>query len=268
MEVPLAWIDKGIMHVPWVHRRTIPYLNKTIYRRWVGGWKVSWHHRMNRWCLLCHLLGCLIRPFCFSGQPGFLIGRSHTMVFLLAYLERNWSKVGLALTSWPCVLYVLCSYISFFALCGGRRLWPWADCPTESIEPFAWAPDGPRLGLKLSVMLNLGSHARLLNWVCPPAPLDMLVFLSGAFRAIPPCDMFDVRGSPMTMLLPCLYRPFPAGPRLFFLWVYLTQNGCVYLHLLKINRPSFMAIVSVDEKYYNHGGMGKRIMPLAISMSL
>jgi hypothetical protein len=114
MEVPAAWIDKGIMHVPWVHHCTIPYLNKTIYRRWVGGWNVSWHHRMNRRCLLCHLLGCLIRPFCFSGQPGFLIGRSRIMAFLLGYLDSNWSKVGLALTSWPCALYVLCSYISFF----------------------------------------------------------------------------------------------------------------------------------------------------------
>jgi hypothetical protein len=41
----------------------------------------------------------------------------------------------------------------------------------------------------------------------PQAPPDLLVFLSGAFRASPPCDIFDVRGSPMTMLLAPIWAP-------------------------------------------------------------
>jgi hypothetical protein len=36
----------------------------------------------------------------------------------------------------------------------------------------------------------------------PPTPPDLLVFLSEAFRAIPPCDIFDVRGSPMMRFFP------------------------------------------------------------------
>jgi hypothetical protein len=72
MGVPPAWIDKGTMHVPWVYCTTIPYLNMTMHRRWVGGWKESWRHRMNRRCLLRRLSGRFIRPFCFSGWPGFL----------------------------------------------------------------------------------------------------------------------------------------------------------------------------------------------------
>jgi hypothetical protein len=48
-----------------------PILNRTIYRR-VGGWKASWHHRMNRRCLLHRLLGRFVRSFCFSWWPWFL----------------------------------------------------------------------------------------------------------------------------------------------------------------------------------------------------
>jgi hypothetical protein len=64
MEMPLALIGKGTMHLPRVHCRTIPYLNKTIYHQWVGGWKISWHQWMNRHCLLCCLLGRFIGTFC------------------------------------------------------------------------------------------------------------------------------------------------------------------------------------------------------------
>jgi hypothetical protein len=71
MEVPPTWIDKGSAHIPWVHHRTIPYLNGTIYQRWVGRWKASWHHRMNRRCLLCRLSSHFVRPFCFSRWQGF-----------------------------------------------------------------------------------------------------------------------------------------------------------------------------------------------------
>jgi hypothetical protein len=35
----------------------------------------------------------------------------------------------------------------------------------------------------------------------PPLPLDLLVFLSGAIRAISSYDIFDMRGSPMMMFL-------------------------------------------------------------------
>jgi hypothetical protein len=82
---PLAWIDKGTMHVPWVHRRTIPYLNKILYWRWVGWWKACWYHKMNRRGLLRRLSGRFIRSFYFSGWPEFLCCRSHRTIFLLAY---------------------------------------------------------------------------------------------------------------------------------------------------------------------------------------
>jgi hypothetical protein len=72
MKVPPAWIGKRTMRAPWVHRRTISHLSRTIYRWWLGGWKVSWHHRMNMWCLLCRLLDYFIWSLCFSGWPWFL----------------------------------------------------------------------------------------------------------------------------------------------------------------------------------------------------
>jgi hypothetical protein len=141
----------------------------------------------------------LFGRFVLAGDRGFFVGRSHRITLLLAYLESNSSNVGPALTSRPCVL---CPYVSFFTLSGGQRLWLWADCPTESDGPSTWAPDSPRLGLKQSMMLELGSFARLLNWACPSVPLDLLVFLSGTFQAIPSCDTLNVRGSPMMMFLP------------------------------------------------------------------
>jgi hypothetical protein len=122
MEVPPAWIDKGSTHVPWVHRHTSLYLNRTTHRRWVGWWKASCHDRMNRRCWSRHLSGCFTWSFCFRGWPGFFVGRSHKTTFLLAYLASNWSKVGPTFTSRPSASCWLCPCVSFLALCGGWRL--------------------------------------------------------------------------------------------------------------------------------------------------
>jgi hypothetical protein len=122
---------------------------------------------------------------------GFFGGRLRRMTFLLAYMKSNWSKVGTTFTSRPCALHVLCPYSPLFALCGGRCLCPWADCP-------AWLAE-PSVGAGQSVMLEVGTFARLLNWACPLTPPDLLVFLSETFWAIPPCDIFDMLGSPMIM---------------------------------------------------------------------
>jgi hypothetical protein len=64
----------------------------------------------------------LFDRFILAGDRGFFVGRSCRTTFLLTYLEINWSKVGPTLSSQPCVLYVLFPCITFFALCGGRRL--------------------------------------------------------------------------------------------------------------------------------------------------
>jgi hypothetical protein len=74
----------------------------------------------------------------------------------------------------------------------------------------------------------------------PPAPSNLLVFLSGAFRAILSYDMFDVRGSPVTMLLP-LSAIF--GRTTTFLlvgllyWQEMVVSTCISW---KTNRPSIM----------------------------
>jgi hypothetical protein len=258
MEVPLAWIDKGTMHVPWVHRRTIPYLNWTIYRRWVGGWEASWHHRRIGDACCVAYRAILFGRF-LAGDRGFFVGRSHRMTFLLAYLESNWSKVGLALTSRPCVL---CPCISFLALCGGWRLWPLAECLAKSAWPFTWAP---RVGAGQSLMLELGSFARLLDWACPLVPPDLLVFLSGAFREISSCDLFDVRRSPVMMFCLCLYRPLRLNQDLFACGFYCIERKwfCVHLHLLKSQLALIYSWLYLSTKNITIiGGMGKRIMPL------
>jgi hypothetical protein len=97
------------MYVPWVHRRIIPNLNRTIYWRWVGGWKISLYHWMNRRCLLCHLSG----RFVLAGDQGFFVGCSRR-TFLLAYLVSNWLKVG-QLWSADHVRYI--AHASPFKLC-------------------------------------------------------------------------------------------------------------------------------------------------------
>jgi hypothetical protein len=66
-------------------------------------------------------------------------------------------------------------------------------------------------------------------------PPDLLVFLSGAFLAIIPCDVFEVRESPMTMFLAFTFIGH-FSPNQYFLLansIILTGNGCVYLHILK-----------------------------------
>jgi hypothetical protein len=72
MKVPPSLNRQRELHAPWVHHRTIPYLNRTIYRRWICGWKASWYDKMIRQCLLRHLLGRFTRTSCFNGWPGFL----------------------------------------------------------------------------------------------------------------------------------------------------------------------------------------------------
>jgi hypothetical protein len=73
---------------------------------------------------------------------------------------------------------------------------------------------------------ELCSAARL---SLPPAPPDLLVFLSEAFRAISSCDIFDVRGSPMTMFLPLPLLVTSGQTKIFLLVgsIVLTGNGCV-----------------------------------------
>jgi hypothetical protein len=90
MGVPPNLNRQRSMHVPWVHRCTIPYLNRIMHHRWIGGWKVCWHY----WWIgdACYvtfraaLFGCFVR--------GFFASRLHRTAFLLAYLESNRSKVG------------------------------------------------------------------------------------------------------------------------------------------------------------------------------
>jgi hypothetical protein len=128
------------------------------------------------------------------------------------------------LTNRPCVLYVLWPRVSFVALCGGRRLWLWEVNRTVCMSigwsaPKAWTVCDARVR-------ELCSAARL---SLSPAPSDLLVFLSGAFRAIPPCDILDVRGSPMMMFLP-LSLSAVSGQTKTFLFassIALTGNGCV-----------------------------------------
>jgi hypothetical protein len=69
----------------------------------------------------------------------------------------------------------------------------------------------------------------------PPAPPDLLVFLSEAFRAIPPCDIFDVRGSPMMMFFPLPLSATSSRTKTLLLAssIVLIGNGCVHLHLPK-----------------------------------
>jgi hypothetical protein len=72
------------MYAPWVHRRTIPHLNRTIYRRRLDGWKVSWHHRMNRRCLLRRLPG----RFVLADDQGFSVDRSQNNLLASIFREQ------------------------------------------------------------------------------------------------------------------------------------------------------------------------------------
>jgi hypothetical protein len=78
----------------------------------------------------------------------------------------------------------------------------------------------------------------------PPTPSILLVFLPGAFWVTTPRDIFDVQGSPMTMLLP-LSLPVTWGQTKIYLFagsIILTENGSVSTCISwKFNRPSFMA---------------------------
>jgi hypothetical protein len=186
----------------------------------------------------------LLARFVLVGDRGFFVDRSSITAFLPAYLASNWSKVGLAFTSRPCASCWLCPCVSFLALCGRWCLWPWADYLAKSAGLSVWAPDRPRIGVRLSAMLGSGYRARLLNWVCPLAPLDLLVSLFGAFRAISSYNIFDVRGSLMMMFSPL---PLSATSRRTKISLHvdsmiLTGNGCVSTCISwKANRPSFMA---------------------------
>jgi hypothetical protein len=159
--------------------------------------------------------------FVLAGDRGFFVGWSHRTTFLLAYFWEQLikSRVGFDQPN-MCVMFALPKCPLFFFV---WRLtpWAWADYPAESAGPSVWAPDRLCVGARPSAMLGSGCRARLLNWAYPSVPPDLLVFLSGAFRAIPPCDMFDVWWSPITMLSLLPLSAILAEPRLFCLWVLL-----------------------------------------------
>jgi hypothetical protein len=94
----------------------------------------------------------------------------------------------------------------------------------------------------------------------PLVPPNLLVFLSGAFRAIPPCDILNVRGSPMAMFLPLPLSSTSNRTQTFL---------HVHLHLLKNQSALIYGWLYLSTKnVITIGGMGKRIMPLAVSTSL
>jgi hypothetical protein len=187
---------------------------------------------MNRWCLLWRLSCRFIQPFCFSKWLGFFVDRSRRTVFLLAYLESNWSKVGLALTSRPCVLYLLCPCVPFF-LC--------VEADTPGFGRAIWFSQPDRLLEHRTVRdARVREPCSAAQLSLPPAPPNLLVFLFEAFRAIPHCDIFDVRGSPMMMFCFYLYQPFPAELRFFTCGFYFIDRKWLCLHISwKINRTSF-----------------------------
>jgi hypothetical protein len=105
----------------------------------------------------------------------------------------------------------------------------------------------------------------------PPVSSDLLVFLFGAFQAISSCDIFDVRGSPMTMFLPLPLSATLGRTKTFLLVgsIVFTGNGCVYLHLMTSQPTLIYGRLYLSTKNITIiGGMGKRIMPLTISTSL
>jgi hypothetical protein len=104
----------------------------------------------------------------------------------------------------------------------------------------------------------------------PSTPSDLLVFLSGAFRAFPPCDIFDVRGSSMMMFFLCIYQSLPAEARPFCLLVlYIDRKWlCVHLHLLKTQPALIYGRLYLPMKNTTSiSGTRKRIMTLAVSTS-
>jgi hypothetical protein len=95
----------------------------------------------------------------------------------------------------------------------------------------------------------------------PPASLDLLVFLPRAFRAIPPCDMFDVRGSSMTMLSPLPLTIISDRTKTFFACEFYCIDMKWLCPLASPEKPidhRLWPIVSVDEKHYNHWRHGKK----------
>jgi hypothetical protein len=168
MEVPPVWIDKRTMHVPWVHHRTISYLNRTIYRRWIGEWKVSYHHRMNRRGLLRRLLGLLFGRFGLAGDRFFFVGRSCRTAFLLAYLEINWSKVGPALTDRPCAspLHLLPRFV-------------WTLTPLAMSGLFGWVSQTVRMSTRPSVRRCRTVRDARVKEVCLAARLSLPPGASG-----------------------------------------------------------------------------------------
>jgi hypothetical protein len=99
------------------------------------------------------------------------------------------------LTSRPCALCLLCPCVPFF-LCAeteapgyGQTLrLSQLDHLFEHQTVRAQVPDRPRCSSQGVVFGCSIEYA-------PLTPPYLLVFLTGAFLAIPPCDMFDMRGS-------------------------------------------------------------------------
>jgi hypothetical protein len=182
------------------------------------------------------LAASLFVPFCFSGCQCFFVGRSRRTTFLLAYLERNWSKVGPTLTSQPCALCVLYPYVPFFVCVE-------VDTPSYGRTVRLSQPD--HLFEHRTVHAQVSncpwclSQGALLGFPIEPAPQSLWT-----------CDIFDTRGSPMAMflLLPLLANFGRTKTFLLISSIILTGNGCVSTCIsLNSIGPHLWLIVSVDK---------------------
>jgi hypothetical protein len=176
------------------------------------------------------------------------------MAFLLAYLESNWSKVGPALTSQQCALYVFCPCVPFLlyveadAFGHGRTIR--LSQPNHLLENQtvrAQVSDRPRCSSKgalfsCSIETALGATDLL---VFHPEPLEqsLLVIYST-------CEDHQWR-----CFCICPYWPLPAELGLFCMLVLLYWQKivpCLLAFPENATGPHLWPIVSVDEKHYNH----------------
>jgi hypothetical protein len=146
--VPLSQISEGTMHVVWVHRRTILYLNGTIRWRWIGWWKVQCHHLINMWHLLRRSLDRFIRScclcwlfelLCWSTARDGLFKRGTTLFCRLEVLDDFCFDVPIS--SRQCL-----------KACERYGLWLLLDRPTRWIRLSVWFLDHPRVSAGPSAM--------------------------------------------------------------------------------------------------------------------
>jgi hypothetical protein len=112
------------------------------------------------------------------GERGCFAGRSLGPAFFFTYLDNNWSKVGLHLTSRPSVLNV---FVFHEPISGCRGLKVHGRCGSWVLS------DRPRLDVGPSVMCSMGSRACSLVCAWPPVPEVVMV----TFRVFPPSGVFS-----------------------------------------------------------------------------